>query len=248
MKKIVFIIAFASFLTACASSGGSGTTTSRYFVPKVTSATEATTTTETTTTAKKDPYVEGYYDINYTTKKIHRSGCDHLVTDKGQKFDIMVKNISRDLIDKKRFSSCMYCKPELPDKKEKSYEMSELYLAFFSEYALNVGDVAPAAVGEKLHDHPELKAEYEKGGKNALQSYKITDESGDYVYMTFYPRFKGDVVEGLESLTYHHGDKEITISDNTHISELHYSTFDENRKPKRENVQCLGDLEDFMFA
>lgn len=253
MKKgiIKYICVLLSLpLLSCSAEGGVGTTTTRYFVPKVTDATtaETTTTTPAETTAKEPTYIDGYYAINYTTKTIHRSGCDKLLTDSGQDFDIMVKSISHDLIDKKHFSTCSYCNPELPAKEEKSYEMSALYLKFFDEYAANVGNVAPRAVAEKLRDYPDYTVKHTESGTNSVQSYTITDESGDYVYMTFYPRWKGDAVEGLDSLTYHHGDKEITATDNTHISDVEYYTYAKNRKPARKQVNGMGDLEAFMFA
>lgn len=223
------------------------------FIDSAADTSEAETTTKKKTTtskakAKAPQYLDGYYDINYTTKKIHRSGCTELLTDTGQDFEIMVKNISRDLIDKKHFSTCGICKPQLPAKEEKSLEMSPLYLRFFDEYAANVGNAAPRAVAEKLRDYPDYTVKHTESGTNSVQSYTITDESGDYVYMTFYPRWKGDVAEGLDSLTYHHGDKEITATDNTHISDVEYYTYAKNRKPARKQVSGLGDLEAFMFA
>ena len=93
MKKFAAITLTALLLTSCGTpsdvvtqreqDAATSTTTAR--------ATMKLSSEPTTTTAEKSPYIEGYYDVNYTLKKIHRSGCDKLLTASDQEFEIMLK-------------------------------------------------------------------------------------------------------------------------------------------------------------
>ncbi len=75
---------------------------------------------------------------------------------------------------------------------------------------------------------------------------KVSDESGDYVSLLYYPQ------NGKETLTlvaFNRNGYEISISNELHeLNTLKYTTYDINATEKNKNVSDIDDLKKFMFV
>lgn len=75
---------------------------------------------------------------------------------------------------------------------------------------------------------------------------KVSDESGDYVSLLYYPKNNS---ETLCLVAFNRNGYEISVSDELHESNtLKYSTYDINVTEKNKEVSTIDDLKKFMFV
>ena len=117
-------------------------------------------------------------------------------------------------------------KAPAPTEAPAEIETTQLYKDFFEPYTDSVGTLLDAGFStvKKLS---EYQVEHTPGTEEDLCEYKIYDENGDYVYMSFFPvDLSGSSEEWiwtLSLLAYESNGKEISVNDNTHGCLLAYS-------------------------
>ena len=139
-----------------------------------------------------------------------------------------------------------------PTEAPAEIETTQLYKDFFEPYTDSVGTLLDAGFStvEKLN---EYQVEHTPGSEEDLCEYRIYDENGDYVYMSFFPAdLSGNAEEWiwtLSLLTYERNGKEISINDNTHsYNKPIMKTYDPDRDPKSVEVKTIDELVSFMFG
>lgn len=136
----------------------------------------------------------------------------------------------------------------------KSTHFTQLYIDFFEPYVDSIAQLTPESFDtENQSKLTNYKAETTTDDEGDIQYIKITDNTGNIVYLFFQPNDtfytpQSDWVWTLWLLSYTSGDKEISISDLTHTySTPKYETFDKNRDPQKQEVNGIDDLVSFMF-
>lgn len=143
-------------------------------------------------------------------------------------------------------------KAPTPTEAPAEIETTQLYKDFFEPYTDSVGTLLDAGFStvKKLS---EYQVEHTPGTEEDLCEYKIYDENGDYVYMSFFPvDLSGSSEEWiwtLSLLAYESNGKEISVNDNTHsYNKPIMKTYDPDRDPKSVEVKSTDELVSFMFG
>lgn len=147
---------------------------------------------------------------------------------------------------------------KLDDASEENKEIMEttqLYKDFFKPYADGVGSILLNGFQAAEDRFDNYEVEVTEGNEEDLWEYRIYDDNGDYVLLSFYPenveeQNADDWIWSLCLLTYERPDeKEISINDGYHLySPPKMSTWQADREPKSQDVSSIAELEEFMFG
>lgn len=92
----------------------------------------------------------------------------------------------------------------------------------------------------------EYKIEMETPTEEVLASFKIRDDKGDYVYLSYAPL---NGTEILSIVSYNRNGYEISITDNAHLdSKVQYNTHNLKAINKNNTVSNINELANFMFV
>lgn len=124
---------------------------------------------------------------------------------------------------------------------------TKLYDDIFLHFKDSVGEATFDEIKEYILSL-DYNYEITEPTEEDLGTFKVYDESGNYVYICCYLQ-KSNNIETMATLNYHNAEteNEITISDASHTSKIKYETFDKSKETPRSEVNSLDDLLKFMF-
>lgn len=134
-------------------------------------------------------------------------------------------------------------------------ELTQLYIDFFEPYVDSIAKLSPQAFKQvNKKKFADYDVEIIEGNEDDLWNFKITDSNNNHITLWFFP--DNDVYTNppddwnwtLYLLTYSDGNKEISITDETHTEKApKYKTHDKNREKINQEVESIDELKEFMF-